>query len=188
MLVVGNENKNMAREPQQVAFSKEILKIIKPEILKFGFKKYTTKNEEYYTNLVFRKSNQYIRIEGTNYPRDYPYFWNIILGEGSSDDFFEYDWNSVALWHLKNKIENEICNKEYPFPTENELSYSILNAKNELLKFGQSFLLGNLELFYEVRKEINQKRETYKIHSPDGIGGYIVSNEPKSELMKRKFT
>ena len=45
-------------------------------------------------------------------------------------------------------------------------------SNSEKLKYEQTFLVGDLNLFREVRKEQNKDREPYKIHIPDEHGKY----------------
>lgn len=91
--------------PQQTLFAEMVIEILSPTVEKFGFARHRTKIETYFTTITFRKDNQYIEIIGSTYPTDYPYSYNILLGNGSSKDFFEHDWNSIALWRLKTKID-----------------------------------------------------------------------------------
>jgi len=101
---------------------------------------------------------QYIKISGSTYPTDYPYCYNIILGEGDSEEMIEWDWNSIALWRLKSKIEPTAEAKEYEFPFGDKVKSSISNANKELIKYADAFLCGNLTLFYKVRSEQNKER------------------------------
>ena len=112
----------------------------------------------------------------------------MILGEGDSEDFFECDWNSIALWRIKAKIDPNSKAQEYSFSTDDKVRYSVTNASEELLKYGLTFLKGDLTLFYETRKEQNKDREPYKIHSPDKNGKYQTTDEPKSVDQKKKYS
>jgi hypothetical protein len=91
--------------PEQILFADTFLEIISPTVEQFDFLRHKTEVAQYCTTIVFRKDKQYIKISGSTYPRDYPYFYNIILGEWNSEDVAEYDWNSIALWRLKSKID-----------------------------------------------------------------------------------
>jgi hypothetical protein len=174
--------------PEQILFADTVLKIISPSVESFGFMRHRTEIETHITTVVFRKDNQYIKINGSTYPTDYPYSYNLILGEGDSEDFFEWDWNSIALWRIKAKIDPNSNAKEYSFPTGDSVKYSLTNANKELLKYGLTFLNGDLTLFYETRKEQNKDREPYKIHAPDKNGKYQTTDEPKSVDQKKKYS
>jgi len=126
--------------------------------------------------------------KSTSYPTDYPYYYNIEFGQGDSDDFFEYDWNSIALWQLKKKIEIGAEALEYEFPFGDNVKMSVEKANNDLIKYGRAFLNGDIELFLQTRSEQNKNREPYKITKPDAKGDYKTTYEPLSALQKKKYS
>jgi len=174
--------------PEQVLFSDTVLEIFSPTVEKFGFSRHRVEIEEYFTRIIFRNGKLYIRISGTTFPTDYPYHYNIILGEGDSEDFYESDWNSIALWQLKNKIDPDADSIEFEFPYDDNVKISVSNANKELLQYGDKFLQGDLALFYETRSEVNKVREPYKIHRKDKDGIYKTTNEEKSVEQKKKYS
>ena len=174
--------------PEQKLFSEKVMEIVIPTFEKFGFKKHRIEIGKHSSTIIYRKEKQYLKISSNTYPRDYPYHYNIVLGEGDSEDFLEWDWNSVALWRFKQEIEPKSKVSEYEFPSENGIEPSLKNANSELLKYGLTFLNGEMELFLKIRKEQNQNREPYKIHSPDKNGKYQTSFEPKSVVQKKKYS
>ena len=174
--------------PEQKLFTEKAAEIIIPTFEQFGFKKHRIEIGKYSSIILYRKENQYLKISSTTYPTDYPYCYNIIFGDGDSEDVFEYDWNSVALWQFKREIEHNSTASEYKFPTKNRVELSLRNANSELQKYGLTFLNGEMELFYKIRKEQNQNREPYKIHSPDKNGKYQTAFEPKSVEQKKKYS
>jgi hypothetical protein len=174
--------------PEQTLFADTIIEIISPTVEKFGFTRHKITVKTYSTNIVWRKDNKYIKAESTNYPTDYPFYYNLVLGEGDSEDFFEYDWNSIALWRLKKKNAPTAKAQEYEFPLDDKVKFSILNANEELLTYADTFLNGDLTLFYETRSEQNKGREPYKIHTADKSGKYTTNDEPKSVKQKKKYS
>ena len=174
--------------PEQKLFSEKAMEIVIPTFEQFGFKKHRIEIGKHSSTIIYRKEKQYLKISSNTYPRDYPYHYNIILGEGDSDDFFEWDWNSVALWRFKKEIKPELKASEYEFPTDKGIEPSLNNANSELLKYGMTFLNGELELFYKIRKVQNKDREPYKVHSPDENGKYKTSFEPKTVEQKKKHS
>ena len=173
---------------EQAAFAKTALEIIAPTVEKYGYIHHKTEIKTYSANIVWRKDKQYIKVNGSNYPTDYPFNYNIILGEGSSDEFLEYDWNSVALWTLSKIIEPTANISSYDFPFGDKIKFSLDAANKDLLKFGQTFLSGDLTTFYEARKMINEKREPYKIHKPNAEGKFETTDEPTSVEQKKKYS
>lgn len=174
--------------PEQTLFADTVLEIISPTVEQFGFVRNRTEIETYFTTIIFRKDKQYIKISGSTYQTDYPYSYNIILGDGDTEDFFELDWNSIALWQLKNKIDPTAKAKEYEFPFDDKMKFSISYANKELLKYADTFLKGDLTLFYEIRSEQNKNREPYKIHTPDKNGKYTTTDEQKSVEQKKRYS
>ena len=169
-------------------FANTVLEIISPSVEKFGFRKHKSEVKKYSSNIVWRKGNLYIKVESTNFPTDYPFFYNLVFGEGDSDNFFEYDWNSIALWRIKRKIDSSDIAKEYEFPFGEKVGFSISNANIELIKYVDAFLSGDMTLFYEIRSEQNKGREPYKIYTPDKEGNYSTTDEPKSAEQKKKYS
>lgn len=172
--------------PEQILFADNVLEIISPTVEAFGFVRHRIEIEEHFTTIIFRKDKQYIKISGSTYPTDHPYFYNLIIGEGDSEDFYEWDWNSIALWLLKTKIDPKA--KEYKFPYGDKVKFSVSKANKELLKYADTFLHGDLTLFYEIRSEQNKYRDPYKIHTPDKDGNYKITDEPISVEKKKKYS
>ena len=148
---------------EQNQFAEVVMEIIAPTIEKFSFELYKTEIKKYSTNITWKKEKQFIKVSSTNYPTDYPYFYNLILGEANDDSFFETDWNSIALWKFKNEINPKSKDAEYSFPIGNQVIPSIKKANTELEKYANSFLNGNLELYHKLLAEQNRNREAYKI-------------------------
>jgi hypothetical protein len=180
--------KTIKPSTEQTLFADTVLEIISPTVEKFGFTRHKTNANTYSSNIVWKKDKQYIKAESTNYPTDYPFYYNIVLGEGDSEDFFEYDWNSIALWRLKKMIDPTVKAQEYEFPLGDKVNFSISNANKELLKYADTFLRGDLTLFYETRSEKNKGREPYKIHTPDKNGIYTTTEEQTSAEQKKKYS
>lgn len=174
--------------PEHILFADTVVEIFSPTVEQFGFVRHRTEIETYLTTIIFRKDEQYIKISGSTYPTDYPYYYNVILGEGDSDDFLEWDWNSVALWRLKSKIDAKAKPQEYEFPFGDKVKFSVSNANKELLKYADTYLNGDLTLFYETRSEQNKGREPYKIHTPDKNGKYTTTDEQTSVEQKKKYS
>jgi len=174
--------------PEQIQFAETVLELISPTVEKYGFQRHRTEIERNSSIIIYRKDEQYIKIISSTYPTDYPYCYNIILGEGDSEDFYEWDWNSIALWRIKRSIDKTTKASEYEFPYEKAVKFSLENANSELIKYGQTFLNGNLSLFREVRSEQNKNREPYKVHTPDGNGKFNTTEEEKSVEQKKKYS
>lgn len=174
--------------PEQILFTDTALQIINPTVEKYGFTRHRTTVKTYFSSIVWRKDKQYIKVESTNYPTDYPFYYNLVLGEGESEDFFEYDWNSIALWRFKKMIDPLSRAQEYEFPFDDKVKFSISNANKELLKYADTFLNGDLTLFHKVRSEQNKNRDPYKIHTPDKNGNYRTTDESKSVEQKKKYS
>lgn len=172
----------------ELAFAQTVLNIIGPTIEKHGFELHRKEIKQYSTTIIWRKKKQYVKVNSTTYPTDYPYYYNIVLGEGDSDDVFEYDWNSVAIWALARVTNHNTDVASYDFPYNEKVKPSVEKAHEHLLAHAQTFLEGDLTTFYAARKMINKDREPYKIHSPDKDGNYQTTFEPKSMEQKKKYS
>ncbi len=96
------ENKKPSNEQNQ--FADVVMEIIAPKVKKYGFELYKAEIKKYTTNITWKREKQFVKVSSTSYPTDYPYFYNLIFGEANTEDFFETDWNSIALWKFKNEI------------------------------------------------------------------------------------
>jgi hypothetical protein len=168
-------------------FGKNALIIFKKALTPYGFKRESKKTDQYFCDIVFVNDERYIKVEANIHPRDYPPYFNIVLGEGPRD-FIESDWNSVALWRLKNMITDTDSGREYSLEGVMDLPGLLEKSKDEMLKYGEKFLSGDTDIFHQARKAQNKDREPYKVYSPDENGNYSVSNEPESVKIKKKYT
>jgi len=179
--------KNEKPSPEQKLFAKSVIKIISPQLEQFKFKLHKKTVTKYSTTVIWRKGEQYIKVVSTTYPPDGLYY-NVILGEGDSDDFFEYDWNSCAIWALAKIIAPKAKVFSYDFPFDDSVESSVKAANNDLLLYGETFLKGDLTIFYKARAKRNKKRQPYKIHTPDENGVYTTKDDPISTEKKKKYS
>jgi len=181
------QTKTAKPSEEQILFTETVLVILGPEIEKFGFNRHRTETKEYSSVIIWRRENQYIKVDSTTYPTDYPFFYSLVFGEGDSENFFEYDWNGASLTCFINKLE-DVKSFEPDFPTKDNMKNSITQTLIDLQKYGQTFLNNDLTLFYQIRSDINKSREPYKIHSPDKDGNYKTTYEPISVEQKKKYS
>ena len=176
--------------------NKFILKKMKELIPKYfsflqdhGFK--LSKNkiwDTWFYDAVYAKNDLYIRIDANTHFRDYPMYFNIILGEGDTE-WPDKDWNAIALWRIAREIDKNTTLKEYPLVTdEKHLEKTIQKAKEDFLTYHAGFLDGNLGIFREARKNMNKNREAYKIHTPNKDGSYSVEIDKESLKLKKKYS
>jgi len=169
-------------------FITKVRNIFEKSMLNFNFVEHTYSIDTYGSDIIYKNNDLYIKISANTHPMDGYYSYNIILGEGSSDDFFEYDWNSIALWRLINyKSKNDNAGP-YEFPSDTDAEQNIINAHNDLVKYGNDFLNNKIEIFITVRKLQNRDREPYKIHKPQKDGRYKTFIEKISSKMKKKYS
>lgn len=152
-----------------------------------GFEIESKEIEDFFCTMIYRKQTTYLKISASTHPRDYPNHYNLILGDGSSD-WPDTDWNSIALWRIKEEVSPELKAKEYSLSNFNKIDYNLKNAKNELEKYGNSFLNGDLTLFKKVRQDINKLREPYKIYQLDKKGRFTAILDSISKRLKDKFS
>ena len=67
------------------------MEIVIPTFEQFGFKKHHIEIGKHSSTIIYRKEKQYLKTSSNTYPRDYPYHYNIVFGEGDSEDLFEWD-------------------------------------------------------------------------------------------------
>lgn len=153
----------------------------------YGFLCTICTSSELGCKMVFVNAERYVQISASVHPLDRPYVFVVALGEGAVT-FPASDWNSIALWTLRNSIEGSEAGGNYNLTPPRLLLVQLDKAKNELLLYGKDFLEGDLGLFREVRAEQNCARQPYQVYTPDESGAYSASDEPISALMKEKYS
>jgi hypothetical protein len=177
----------MTNKPLET-FGKLATTAFKEPLANHGFRFESVKTEAYSCEVVFVNAARYIKIAANSHPRDAPPSFNVVLGEGGRD-FFESDWNSVALWRLKNLMLQSEAGSEYRLGSLESTPALIELALADLLEFGAGFLNGDLEAFRKTRSIQNTSRTPYQIYAHDNDGRYYVaSDEPESAKMKEKYS
>ena len=170
---------------KHISFSNLALEIIGNPLEKNGFKFYRKKVETYFTTIIWTKEKQYVKLSASDFPTDYPYTFDIILGEGDCDDFFESEWDSISISNIQRLTEPNKKYNGYDFPKKSEFRESLEIAKRDLLEFGNGFLNGDLELFYKTRILTNGKNKPEKIIKKDKNGKVIVELLPYNVMNKK---
>ena len=174
--------------PEQKLFSEKVIEIIVPILEQFGFTKHRVEIGHSFSTITYRKNSRYIKVSSTTHPKDYPHYYWISFGEGDSEDLYEYDWNSISLFDFQNALKPNGQISNYDFPSQESLTQSLQNAKKDLIEYGLTFLKGELNTFYKIRKERNTKRKPYQIRKLNKDGKYEVFDEPKSAKQKEKYS
>jgi len=180
-------NGNSKPSKMHIRFSKSALEIIGTLVEQNGFTFHRKTIDKYSTNILWRNDKRYVRVFATDFPTDYPYYFSIKLGEGDSEDFFEYDWNSISILEIGKIKEPNKKFAELDFPKISEMQESLEFAKSQLSEFGTEFLNGNLDLFYKVRKLANGERKPYRIIKKDADGNEIINFMPESVKQKKEI-
>ena len=172
---------------QMKEFSKLALSVFNEALSSYDFKKVSKKTESDYCKIVFVNGERYIVITANSDPRDSPAYFNIVLGEGSHS-FPDTDWNAVALWRLKNYIDNNDRASEYDLETSKSISGLLELSKIELLKYGADFLANDLRYFRQTRSQMNRDRKPYKRTWRNEKGEYITVYDPESMKLKEMYS
>ncbi|WP_139218351.1 hypothetical protein [Sunxiuqinia elliptica] len=169
---------------KHISFSNLALEIIGNPLEQNGFEFYRKKVETYFTTIIWTKEKQYVKLSASDFPTDYPYTFDIILGEGDCDDFFKSEWDSISISDIQRLTEPNRKYKGYDFPKKREFRAVLEKTKNELIEFGNGFLNGDLELFYEARIQTNGKNKPEKIIKKDKNGKVIFELLPYNVIKK----
>lgn len=168
-------------------FARVALKEFDKFLGKHGFRCAAHKLEAHSFSADYRSGNRYISIRASTDPRDGPPHFNVILGEGSLD-WPESDWNSVALWRLRNFLEQADRGAEYDLAIASSAHQLLEQALSDLVSFEGGFLAGDMTTFRKARSIQNRGREPYMIHEPDDRGAYQTRIDPVSEELKERFS
>lgn len=138
---------------EQIDFANGAIEIFNPVMKQFGFKLFKLKITEYVTTIIWIKGKCYININGNTHPHDSPNYYGIALGEFNEDYYHYADLDCVGLWQLKAIQESLDKVNDTPFPFGGDIQPSLNQTKDELLKYGKSFLQGDLTQFYFARNK-----------------------------------
>ncbi|MCU0423877.1 MAG: hypothetical protein MUC81_13810 [Bacteroidia bacterium] len=150
------ENYELISEAQ-VDFANGAIEIFNPLLRQFGFKLFKLKITEYGTTIIWIKNKCFIELSSYSHPYDAPSYYGIVLGEFKTDYYHYADLDCVGLWRLKAIQENLAEVNDNPFPFGVDIQSSLIQTKEDLLKYGKGFLQGDLREFYYARnKQWNQ--------------------------------
>lgn len=166
-------------------FERLALKVFVDPLTNHGFTLDTTETDREFCRLTFVNGERYVRVSASIHPLDTPHEFGVVLGEGSRE-FLEADWNSIALWRLRNLIEGTGAN--YSLEKRDRVPELLDQARDDLLELGMDFLDGDLAAFRQARSEQNRQRRPYQIYSADENGQYAATDEPESAKMKAKYS
>lgn len=138
---------------EQIDFANGAIEIFNPVLRQFGFNLFKLEITEYGTSIIWIKDKCYIDFSGNTHPHDAPAYYGIALGEFKEEYFHYADLDCVGLWRLKAIQENIDNVNDTPFPFGADIQLSLLKTMEELLKYGKSFLQGDLTDFYIARKQ-----------------------------------
>ena len=163
----------------------------------YGFHCGDAKLDRTFCAQLYLSDSRYIEISVNAEPREFPFYCNVVLGEGRTA-WPERDWNSVALWRFIQHRELDAAALgagKYIFgdpvtvePNPEDLLPIFERMRNDLLGFAADFLAGDLRAFRRVRAAQTRQREPYTIRRPDGMGGYRTTVDPESAHLKERFS
>lgn len=168
-------------------FDKLVLDKFSKILEKHDFQLARNRIEKYFCEIIYANNMLYVTFQANINPRDRPPYFNILLGEGPIE-WPDYDWNNVALWHFAKQDKKNNHHGEYLLGNSLELEDDLKKAKNDLMKYGRDFLNGDLSCFYKIRKDINKKREPYKIYISNKKGVCSDKYDKVSMKMREKYT
>jgi hypothetical protein len=157
--------------PEQVLLADLVLAIMSPAIQKYGFVRHSVSVIRNLTWIVFSKNTRYIAVSSSTLPVDFPYYYEVILGEGGPEAYQRQNRRSVTIAQLAHTAGATASSGSYDFPGNHlpgepvdinaeALRVSILAAQKDLLQYGLGFLEGDLKLFVQAiaqwNKNINQ--------------------------------
>jgi hypothetical protein len=167
-------------------FARSALREFEHPLADRGFELLSHKVERDSFRADYRAGLRYVSVRAYADPREAPPYFNVVLGEGSLE-WPEADWNAVALWRMRNVLEGDEEGAEYELGS-GPLLPLLTQAVNDLERYGGEFLEGDTTRFRRARASQNRSREPYKIHAPDGKGGYRTRVDPESAELKERFS
>lgn len=142
---------------EQIDFANEAIEILNPVLGQFDFKLLKLKITEYSTTIIWLRNKCYIDLGSSTHPHDAINFYGIALGEFKEDYYHHADLDCVGLWRLKQIQEKLDDVNDTPFPIGADIKPSLIQTKDDLIKYGIGFLQGDLTEFYHARnKQWNQ--------------------------------
>lgn len=182
-----SKQRNKTEEKILKEFSKLVLKNFSVILNKHGFQLVRNRIDNYFCEIVYANNMLYVSFEADMNPRDYPPYFNILLGEGLIEEP-DRDWNAVALWRFAKSEKKESAPGEYLLKDISMLKDSLRKAKKDFMKHGKSFLCGDLSSFYQIRKNINKDRKPYEISYRNKEGFFVKKIDRESVRMKEKYS
>ena len=169
-------------------FVEAVGRTITPALAALGFIQEQADVEDLSATYCYGNGPRYVKVSANADPRDSPCYLNAILGEGQRS-WPEVDWNGVALWRLaRAHLGAPATISEYLIAPDADMAALVAQMRKDLEIYAADFLRGDLNVFREVRAQVNQAREPYKIHKPVGDGTYRTEVDPTSADLKSRFS
>lgn len=173
--------------PTVSSFVEAVERTITPALAALGFTQEQADVKVLSAEYCYGNGTRYVKVSANVDPRDSPSYLNAILGDGQRS-WPEVDWNGVALWRLARAHHTSATISEYLLAPDADIAALVEQMRKDLEVYAADFLRGDLSLFREVRAQVNQEREPYKIHKPVGDGTYRTEVDPTSADLKSRFS
>lgn len=152
-----NQSNSEITSKEHIEFANAAIEVFNPLMRKFGFNLLQFKITEYNTTIIWIKGKCYIDFGANTHPHDSPSYYGIALGEFKGDYYHYAEVDSVGLWRLKAIQDNLDSVEDTLFPFGADIGPSLIETKDDLLKYAKRFLENDLTQFYIAReKQWNQ--------------------------------
>jgi hypothetical protein len=174
--------------PTLASFVEAVERTVNPALAAFGFTREQADLKPQSVEYCYGSGTRYVKVSANVDPRDSPSYLNTVIGEGQRS-WPEVDWNGVALWRLARACPDAPATiSEYLLAPDADIAALVDQMRRDLEIYAADFLRGDLTRFREVRAQVNQEREPYKIHKPVGDGTYRTEVDPTSADLKSRFS
>jgi hypothetical protein len=137
---------------EQIEFANGAIDIFNTVLKQHGFNLFKLNITEYSSTIIWIKGNCYVELGGITHPHDAPYYYGIALGEFKGDYYYYSETDCIGLWRLKAIQEPLDLIKDTPFPFKENIEPSLVQMRDDLLKYAKTFLEGDLSQFYHARE------------------------------------
>ena len=138
-------------ETNQIEFINEVLEVFNDALSSYNFTLFRKEVKAFGCEIIWIKNKSYIIIFQNTHPHDAPGHFGILLGEFKGDTYKYDEDECIGLWQMKLNKDNSEASINNHLPLKKDLKTKLLKEKEDLLKYGQGFLNGNLNDFYMIK-------------------------------------
>ena len=138
-------------ETNHIEFINKVLEVFNDVLSSYNFTLFRKEVQAFGCEIIWIKNKSYINIFLNTHPHDAPKHFGILLGEFKGDTYKYDEDECIGLWQIKLKKDNSEARNKNHKTLKKGFKTELFKEKEDLLKYAQEFLNGNLDDFNMIK-------------------------------------